>query len=54
MERTIKAMEAKLNEQARELAAMKKQQGDAMDTDENDNSRANPTGGGRNPRNPKK
>ena len=54
MERTIKAMEAKLNEQARELAAMKKQQGDAMDTDENDDSRANPTGGGRNPRNPKK
>jgi len=54
MERTLKEMKAMIDEQAREIAAMKKQQGDAMDTDENDNSRGNPTGGGPNPRNPKK
>jgi len=53
MERTLKEMRATIDEQKREIAAMKKRQDDAMDTDENDDSRGNPTGGGRNPRNRK-
>ena len=52
VERLVKELQAKLAAQDREIAAMKKQVAgdDPMDTDENEGSRGNPTGGGRNPR----
>ena len=50
--RTIKALQSQIDAQAVEIAALKKG-ADDMDVDENDNTRGNPTGGGRNPRRPK-
>ena len=50
--RTIKALQSQIDAQAVEIAALKKG-ADDTDVDENDNTRGNPTGGGRNPRRPK-